>query len=89
MVGLAFLVLSGVGFVWAGLFPSTDATGARWDDRVMHVVSFPMTFLGAGLGLTVMSQRMARDPRWWSVATYALATGTAVLVLLLAGGGIV
>ena len=34
VVGLAFLVLSGVGLVWAGLFPSTDATGARWDDRV-------------------------------------------------------
>ena len=34
VVGLAFLVLSGAGLVWAGLFPSTDATGARWDDRV-------------------------------------------------------
>ncbi len=89
VVGLAFLVLSGLGLAWAGLFPSADATGARWDDRVLHVVAFPMTFLGAGIGLIVMSRQMAGDPRWYSVATYALATGIAVLVLLLVGGGLV
>ena len=89
VVGLAFLVLSGAGLVWAGLFPSTDATGARWDDRVLHIVAFPMTFLGGGLGLIVMSRRMAGDPRWRRVATYALATGIAVLLLLLAGAGLV
>ena len=89
IVGLAFLVLSGVGLVWAGVFPSTDATGARWDDRVLHIVAFPMTFLGAGIGLIVMSRRMAGDPRWRSFATYALATGIAMLVLLLAGAGLV
>jgi len=88
-VGLAFLVLSGVGLVWAGLFPSTDATGARWDDRVLHIVAFPMTFLGAGIGLIMMSRRMAGDPRWRRSATYALATGIAVLLLLLAGAGLV
>src|SRR5215210_5430410 len=89
VVGLAFLVLSGVGLVWAGLFPATDATGALQEDRVLHIVAFPMTFLGAGIGLIVMSRRMAGDPRWRSVATYALATGIAVLVLLLAGVGLV
>jgi hypothetical membrane protein len=89
VVGLAFLVLSGVGLVWAGLFPATDATGTFQDDRVLHIVSFPVTFLSAAIGLIVMSRRMARDPRWQSVATYALATGIAMLVLLLAGGGLV
>ena len=88
IVGLAFLVLSGVGLVWAGVFPSTDATGARWDDRVLHIVAFPMTFLGAGIGLIVMSRRMAGDPSWRSLATYALATGIAVLLLLLVGAGL-
>ena len=39
VVGLAFLVLSGIGLVWAGLFPSTDTTGARWDDRVLYIVA--------------------------------------------------
>jgi hypothetical membrane protein len=89
VVGLAFLVLSGIGLVWAGLFPATDATGASQDDRVLHIVAFPMTFLGAGIGLIVMSRRMAGDPRWRSLATYALTTGIAVLVLLLAGAGLV
>ena len=88
VVGLAFLVLSGVGLVWAGLFPSTDATGVRWDDRVLHIVAFPMTFVGAGIGLVAMSRRMAGDPRWRGVATYALATGIAVLLLLVAGVGL-
>ena len=89
VLGLAFLVLSGIGLVWAGLFPATDATGASQDDRVLHIVAFPMTFLGAGIGLIVMSRRMAGDPRWRSIATYALATGIAVLILLLAGVGLV
>ena len=89
VVGLAFLVLSGVGLVWAGLFPATDATGAPQDDRILHIVAFPMTFLGAGSGLIVMSRRMAGDPRWQRLATYALATGIAVLLLLLVGGGLV
>jgi uncharacterized protein (DUF983 family) len=48
-----------------------------------------MTFLGGGIGLIVMSRRMARDPRWQSVATYALATGITMLVLILVGGGLV
>ncbi len=89
VVGLAFLVLSGIGLVWAGVFPATDATGVYQDDRVLHIVAFPMTFLGAGIGLIVMSRRMAGDPRWRSVATYALVTGIAVLLLLLMGGGLV
>ena len=89
VLGLTFLVLSGVGLVWAGLFPATDATGASQDDRVLHIVAFSMTFLGAGIGLIVMSRRMAGDPRWRSIATYALATGIAVLILLLAGVGLV
>ena len=89
VVGLAFLVLSGVGLVWAGLFPATDATGARQDDRVLHIVAFPMTFLGAGIGLIVVSRRMAGDPRWQRLATYALATGIAVLLLLLVGACLV
>ena len=71
------------------MFPATDVTGAVKEDRVLHIVAFPMTFLGAGIGLIVMSRRMARDPRWQSVATYALATGIAMLILILVGGGLV
>ncbi len=89
VVGLVFLVLSGVGLVWAGLFPLTDATGAFQENRLLHIPGLIMTFLGAGIGLIVMSRRMTRDPRWRSLATYVLATGIAMLVLFLAGGGLV
>jgi hypothetical membrane protein len=89
VVGFSFLVLSGVGLIWGGLFPATDATGAFDEDRLLHIPGFIMTFLGGGIGLIAMSRRMGRDPRWKSVATYALATGIVMLVLILVGGGLV
>jgi hypothetical membrane protein len=88
-VGLAFLVLSGIGLMWGGVFPATDSAGAFDENRVLHIPGFIMTFLGGGIGLVVISRRMARDPRWKSVATYALATGITMLVLILVGGGLV
>jgi hypothetical membrane protein len=89
VVGFAFLVLSGIGLMWGGVFPATDATGAFDEDRLLHIPGFIMTFLGGGIGLIVMSRPMARDPRWQSVASYALAVGIAMLVLILVGGGLV
>jgi hypothetical membrane protein len=89
VVGVTFLVLSGVGLLWGGVFPATDATGAFDGDRLLHIPGFIMTFLGGGIGLIVMSRRMARDSRWTSLATYALVTGIAMLVLILVGGGLV
>ena len=89
VVGVVFLVLSGVGLMWGGLFPATDGMGAFDEDRVLHIPGFIMTFLGGGIGLIVMSGRMARDSRWRSLATYALVTGIAMLVLILVGGGLV
>src|SRR5918998_4093224 len=89
VVGVAFLVLSGVGLMWGGVFPATDDTGAFDEDRLLHIPGFIMTFLGGGIGLIVMSRPMTRDPRWRSVATYALVTGIAMLVLILVGGGLV
>jgi hypothetical membrane protein len=89
VVGFAFLVLSGIGLMWGGVFPVTDSTGAFDENRVLHIPGFIMTFLGGGLGLIAMSRRMARDPRWQSVATYALAIGITMLVLILVGGGLV
>ena len=89
VVGVAFLVLSGVGLMWGGVFPATDAMGAFDEGRLLHIPGFIMTFFGGGLGLIVVSRRMVRDPRWKSLATYALATGIAMLVLILASGSLV
>jgi hypothetical membrane protein len=60
LVGFALLVLSGIGLMWGGLFPATDATGPFDEDRLLHIPGFIMTFLGGGIGLIVMSRRMAR-----------------------------
>lgn len=89
IAGPAFLVLSGIGPVWAALFPATDAAGAFHDSRVLHMAGFVMTFAGAGIGLILVSRRMARDPGWRGVATYALTTGIALVVLFAAGGALV
>jgi hypothetical membrane protein len=88
-VGLAFLSLSGIGLMWGGLFPMRDATGALQENRLLHIPGFIMFCLGAAIGLIVMSRRMAHDPRWRSLVTYALVTGIAMLVLFLAAVGLV
>ncbi|MGQ0715952.1 MAG: DUF998 domain-containing protein [Pseudonocardiales bacterium] len=72
VVGPAFLALAGLGQVWAGVVGPSPAP-------------FAMTFLGAGIGLIVVSRRMARDPRWRNLASYALATGFALLAAIPAG----
>lgn len=87
-VGLGLLVISGLGFVWAGVFPATGPAGA-FIDRPLHVPAFISAFLGAGLGLVVMSRRMSRDAKWRSLSPYVLATGIIVLVLFVAGARLV
>jgi hypothetical protein len=47
-----------------------------------------MAFLGAGVGLIVVSRRLAGDPSWRKLATYALATGIAIVVLVFAFGAL-
>jgi len=88
MVGPAFLVLSGVGGVLDGIFPAVDASGAFSEEQVGHTVGAFMAFLGAGIGFIVLSRRLARDPEWRSLATYALASGIAIVILVFAFGAL-
>lgn len=39
VTGLAFLALSGLGLIWAGIFPATDATGAFQETRPLHMIA--------------------------------------------------
>jgi hypothetical protein len=68
-LGPALLALSGVGPVLAGVTAPVP-------------VHFAITFLSAGIGLLVLSRRMAHDPMWDGLAWYALATGIAILVVI-------
>jgi len=69
VVGPGLFALSGIGPLWAGV------AGPR-------PVHFLLTFLGAAIGLIVLSRPMARDPSWQRLAGYALTTGIAILVVI-------
>ena len=73
-IGPAIIMLTGVGLVLAGAaFPlREDAAGLTYDPGG-HAINGMMNSLSAGIGLTVVSRRMTRDPRWRSLAAYALA----------------
>ena len=86
LLGPALLVLGGVGVVLAGVFPAVDANGAFSEDQVGHTVASFMAFLGTGIGFIVLSRRLVRDPWWRSLASYALASGIAIVVLIFAFG---
>ena len=81
VIGPALLVLSGVGLIVAGFFPWRESDG-DFVVPVGHLLGALLSFLGAGTGLIVVSRRMAADPRWRGVATYALASGIVIVVLL-------
>jgi len=81
LVGPAILTLSGVGLVLAGVFPMIRDAAGTIVEPPGHAVAAILTFLDAGVGLAVISRRMSRDPVWQSLATYALASGIAILAL--------
>jgi hypothetical membrane protein len=77
----ALLIVSGIGIVLAGLTPmTTDSTGAI-RESVGHVVSAFMAFLGAGIGLIIVSRRLRKDPNWRNLSAYSLTCGIAIVVL--------
>lgn len=81
-VGPALLVSSGIGLVLAGAFPARDAAGG-FSVGPGHLAGAFLAFLGAGVGLIVMSRRMAGDPNWSGLGRYALWSGTAIVTLFL------
>lgn len=89
IAGPAILVLRGVGLLLAAALPlREDAAGVTYDPGG-HVVAGFTYFLSSGVWLIVMSRRMARDPQWRGVATYALASGITMVGLFVAIGRLV
>ena len=83
-VGPALFVVSGVGLLGAAIFPlREDAAGVTYYPGG-HVAAGTAFFLSSALALIVVSRRLARDPRWRSLATYTLAAGVAAVA-----GGVV
>jgi hypothetical membrane protein len=80
IIGPALLVLSGMGLLIAGAFP-WSAVGGDFVVPAGHLLGALLSFLGTGSGFVVVSRRMAADPRWRGVATYALLSGMAIVAL--------
>jgi hypothetical protein len=84
-IGTSLLALSGMSLVWAAAFPlREDAAGVTYDPG-LHIVGGMTYFLSSALGLIVVSRRLAADPRFRHLASYALAagiTGVALFVLM-------
>jgi hypothetical membrane protein len=89
IAGPALLLVSGIGLLLAAGFPlSEDAAGVILRP-VGHIVGGSTFFLGSALGLIIVSRRLARDPRWRSIAGYTLVAGIVALVGFAVGGALV
>jgi hypothetical membrane protein len=90
VIGPAILAWTGVELVLTAVFPlREDAAGLAYDPTGLHDLNGAILFVSVGVGFIVLSRRMAADPRWGGLATYALATGIAWLVLLVTFGVLV
>ncbi len=87
VLGPALVAWNGVELVVAGLFPlREDAAGHIYDPLGVHSVNGTIFFLCIGVVLVVISRRFARDARWRGLATYTLASGIALFVLVVLNG---
>jgi hypothetical membrane protein len=85
--GPAIIAWGGVGLVLAAVFPlREDVTGATYNPTGLHYMSGPIVFSSIGVGLVVLSRRLARDPSWRSLADYTLGTGIALVVMFVVFG---
>ena len=65
-----------------------DAAGVTYDPGG-HVVAGVMFFVTSAIGLIVLSRRLARDPRWRSIAAYVLSAGVVAVAGFVAMGALV
>jgi hypothetical membrane protein len=85
-LGIALLLANGLGIFMSGLFSWISVNGVP-TETPGHVVAAVLTFSSAGIGLAVLSRRMAADPRWRDLSAYVLGTGLVMLALFIALGG--
>jgi hypothetical membrane protein len=75
VIGPALLFVSGLGLLWAAVFPlRADATGTVYDPGG-HVIGGMMFFPVTALALLLLAGRIRQDPRWRSIALFTLVSG--------------
>lgn len=80
VAGPAFLLLSGLGLIVAGVFP-WRLEGGAFIEPAGHIAGSLAAFVGGGLGLIVLSLRMTADPVWRDIARPVRGAGIATLAL--------
>jgi hypothetical membrane protein len=74
--GLGFLLIAGIGAIGVGLFPETTPVL----HGEMHSIVSAIAFIGAGVGLTVLSAAMTPGPHWRFSRPFTLILGLITLV---------
>jgi hypothetical membrane protein len=72
-VGLALLILSGIGAMGVGFSPEDV-------NLTIHTTSAALAFVGAGLALVVLGVAMFRDTRWDGFRAYTMLSGLVGLI---------
>jgi hypothetical protein len=87
VVGPAIVAWDGVALVVAGAFPLREAAeGSGYQPNVLYGLNNTVFGLSLGIGLIVLSRRLARDANWRDLASSVLAMGIALLMLSVSTG---
>ena len=76
--GLTFVLIGGIGAIGVGVFPETTPVL----NGGMHDIVSAIAFIGAGIGLTVVSFAMAPGPHWRISRPFTLACGVVTLAAI-------
>ena len=74
-IGLTMILIGGIGAIGVGVFPETTPVL----NGGMHTIMSFVAFVGAGVGLTVLSFAMALEPRYQRSRPFTLACGAVTL----------
>ena len=78
-IGLVFLIIAGIGAVGVGVFPETTPVL----NGGMHDIVSDVAFIGAGIGLTIVSFAMVEGPHWRLSRPFTLACGLVTLLAII------
>jgi hypothetical membrane protein len=77
-IGLGLVLVGGIGAVGVGVFPETTPVL----NGAMHGIVSDIAFVGAGLGLTIVSFAMVEGPHWRFSRPFTLACGLVTLAAI-------